>query len=158
MTYSTIEPSTLKPQWKRTGDNSWIATLQEDPDTGELVLPIPDDVLETSGFEVGDTLEWVENHGAFTITKRHMEWVLVECVSTFRQRYMVQVPKGKPEWALDTVVCEEAKEFSQEHLGEQIVSHRVLTEQDALQLCDEDNDYATTWDKEQKMKCFFTKV
>jgi hypothetical protein len=51
---------------------------------------------------------------------------------------------------------EEAKEFSQEHLGEQIVSHRVVTKKEALALCDQDNDYAKSWDKETKMKNFFT--
>jgi hypothetical protein len=50
----------------------------------------------------------------------------------------------------------EAKEFSQEHLGEQIVSHRVVTKKEALALCDVDNDYADEWEKELKMKNFFT--
>jgi len=70
---------------------------------------------------------------------------------------MVQVPKGKKEWAMDTVVMHEAKEFSQEHLGEQIVSHRVVSEEDALKMCDKDNDYARTWSDEHKINTFFTK-
>ena len=82
--------------------------------------------------------------------------MLFECVSTFRTRYMVEVPKGNSEWAMDTVVMEEAKEFSQEHLGEQIVSHRVVSKKEALALCDVDNDYIGEWDKETKMKNFFT--
>jgi hypothetical protein len=41
------------------------------------------------------------------------EFVLVECVSTFRMRYVVEVPEGKSEYALDTVVMNEANEFSQ---------------------------------------------
>jgi hypothetical protein len=76
---------------------------------------------------------------------------------------MVEVPIGTDEqgkdktlWALDTVTMEEAKEFSQEHLGEQIVSHRVVTKKEALALCDQDNDYTNSWDKETKMKNFFT--
>jgi len=36
---------------------------------------------------------------------------------------------------------EEAKEFSQEHLTETIVSSRIISEQDALVLCKEDNNY-----------------
>ena len=157
---SKIEPSNLKPQWAKTGDNSWIATLQEDPATGDLILPLPDDLMESQGFEVGDVLKWKDNkNGSFSITKKaseETEWVLVECVSTFRQRYMVEVPKGKTLWALDTVAMEEAKEFSQEHIGEQIVSHRVVSKKEALELCDQDNDYTKTWDKETKMKNFFT--
>ena len=95
--------------------------------------------------------------------KEETQLVLVECVSTFRQRYMVEVPVGtddygndKTLWALDTVTMQEAKEFSQEYLGEQIVSHRVVTYDEALSLCDKDNDYTVSWDTETKVKNFFT--
>lgn len=91
--------------------------------------------------------------------------VLVETVSQFRMRYVVEVPVGtftmngeerdKAEWALDTVVMEEAKEFSQHHLGETIVSHRELTQEEYLKLFDVDNDYLKDWDAEQK-KCYIT--
>ena len=97
--------------------------------------------------------------------KEETQLVLVECVSTFRQRYMVEVPVGtddygndKTLWALDTVTMQEAKEFSQEYLGEQIVSHRVVTYAEALSLCDKDNDYVVSWDTETKVKNFFTTV
>jgi hypothetical protein len=95
--------------------------------------------------------------------KIETQWVLVETVSMFRERYMVEVPTGtdsygndKADWALDTVTLEEAKEFSQEHLGETIVSHRVVTKEDALALCDKDNVYAKPWNDELKMQSFFT--
>ena len=97
--------------------------------------------------------------------KEETQLVLVECVSTFRQRYMVEVPVGtddygndKTLWALDTVTMQEAKEFSQEYLGEQIVSHRVVTYDEALSLCNKDNDYVASWDTETKVKNFFTTV
>jgi len=54
------------------------------------------------------------------------------------------------------VTMNEAEEFSQEHLGEQIVSHRVVTKEEALKMCDQDNDYTTAWDEKTKMKNFFT--
>ncbi len=127
-------------------------------DDGEAYIELPDEVIEETGWKVGDDLEWSDNgDGSFTLTQSNKEWVLVECVSQFRQRYMVQVPKGKAEWALDTVVCEEAKEFSQQHLGETIVSHRVVGYDEALKICDEDNDYTKSWSEEQKVKTFFTK-
>jgi len=157
---SVIEPSELEPGWVKTGDNSWVATLQEDPETGDLILPLPEEVMASNGFEIGDILKWKDNKdGSFSITKKaseETEWVLVECVSTFRTRYMVEVPKGSSEWAMDTVTMNEAKEFSQEHLGEQIVSHRVVSKKEALALCDLDNDYIGEWDKETKIKNFFT--
>lgn len=89
--------------------------------------------------------------------KKDNVWVLVECVSMFRMRYMVEVPAEHPEYALDTVTLNEAKEFSQEHLTETIVSHRVMTQEEALALCDVDNNYCDSWNEEQKLNAFFTK-
>lgn len=137
-----------------------IVTIQED-ENGELILPLGDDVCEELGWKIGDTLDWKDNgDGSWTITKKETEketeLVLVECVSTFRMRYMVEVPKGKAEWALDTVTMNEAKEFSQVHIGEQIVSHRVVSKEEALALSDTDNDYGKTWPEELKVKNFFT--
>jgi len=137
---------------------SAIVTVVTDPETGELILPLDNEIFDETGWEIGDTLEWIDQKdGSWLLRKQEKEWVLVECVSTFRQRYMVQVPKGKKEWAMDTVVMHEAKEFSQEHLGEQIVNHRVVSEEDALKMCDEDNDYARAWSDEHKINTFFTK-
>jgi hypothetical protein len=164
-----IERSDLEPNWSKTGENSWSATLQEDPETGDLILPLPDELMKSSGFEIGDTLKWKDNKdGSYSIVKKKSktektQWVLVEAVSTFRTRYMVEVPVGtdnygkdKTLWALDTVTMQEAKEFSQEHIGEQIISHRVVTKKEALALCDQDNDYCMSWDDELKMNNFFT--
>ena len=142
--------------------NSTVVTLVTDPETGDLVLPLDDEIFSETGWEIGDTLEWVDQKdGSWLLRKKEIsqekEWVLVECISTFRERYMVEVPKGEELWALDTVVMNEAKEFSQKHLGETIVSHRVISEEDALKLCDTENDYAKNWNNEMKMNAFFTK-
>lgn len=83
------------------------------------------------------------------------KWVMVECVSMFRMRYMVEVPEGY--FACDIVVNNEAKEFSQEHLGETIVSFRPMTKEEALALCDKDNNYCSDWTEEQKINAFFTR-
>lgn len=142
-----------------TENTSFTIIVEEDPKTGDLILPFPEGLCDQLGWEIDDTLDWEANEdGSFTLSKKiETEWVLVECVSTFRTRYMVEVPKGKSEWALDTVTMNEAKEFSQEHLGEQIVSHRVVSKEEALALSDTDNDYtAESWDEETKMKNFFT--
>lgn len=127
----------------------------------EAFIELPEEMLESVGWKEGDTINWKDNEdGSWVLTKVEqpaMEWVLVECVSTFRQRYMVEVPAGKAEWALDTVTMNEAYEFSQEHIGEQIFSHRVLSEDEAIEFCDMDNDYAKDWKKESKMANFFTR-
>ena len=49
------------------------------------------------------------------------ELVLVETISIIKHRYVVEVPDGKAEWALDTVTMEEAKEFSQTFINEDII-------------------------------------
>ncbi len=134
----------------------YILDVKEAPD-GDLYIELPEEVLQQSGFEIGDTLLWTDKgNGTFQLTKKETEWVMVECISTFRERYMVEVPKGKSEYALDTVTMNEAKEFSQEHLGETIVSHRVVSKDEALAICDQDNDYTKSWDNETKIKNFFT--
>jgi hypothetical protein len=84
-------------------------------------------------------------------------WVLVEAVMSYRMRYMVEAPASNPEYAMDDVTMEDAKEFSQLALPEVITSHRVVTEDEAIALCDIDNDYTAGWTKEQKIKSFFTK-
>lgn len=86
-----------------------------------------------------------------------LDYVLVETIETFRQRYVIPTPHGKDEWALDTVVMDEGTEFSQKYLDETIVSHRRISKREALQLCDIDNDYAVEWDEEQKINAFFSR-
>ena len=84
-------------------------------------------------------------------------WVMVDTIFTYRMRYCVQAPKENPEYALDDVTMETAKEFSQLGLGEMITSHRVVSTMEALDMCDADNDYCKDWTDEQKIKAFFTK-
>jgi hypothetical protein len=146
-------------------NKTWTLDIKEDPENGDAILEFPDDFMLEAGWKEGDTLDWIDNKdGTWTLKKiEPTQWVLVECVSTFRERYMVEVPVGvdkygkdKTLWALDTVTMNEAKEFSQEYIGEQIVSHRVVTREEALALCDKDNDYGSSWDETTKMKNFFT--
>jgi hypothetical protein len=137
-------------------NKSWTVDVKTNED-GERYIEFTDEMLEGSNLRVGDAVEWVDNqNGSFTLQKKETEWVLVEAISQYRMRYMVQVPKGNSEWALDTVVCNEAKEFSQEHLGETIVSHRVMELDKALELCDNDNSYGKAWDVDTKLKNYFT--
>lgn len=124
---------------------------------GEQYIEFTDEEMQAVGWSPGDTVVWKDNKdGSFTLTKKSdTEWVLVETILTYRMRYCVEVPKGKAEYALDTVSMEEAKEFSQKSLGEQITSHRIVTEEEALALCREDNDYVHSWDDDQMKHSFF---
>ncbi len=140
-------------------NNKWTLNVKHDDESGDTFIELPDDLMIEAGWNLGDDIEWIDNKdGSWTMKKKeNKQWVLVETVQMFRHRYMCEVPKGKAEWALDTVTMEEAKEFSQQHLGETIVSHRTLTMEEALELCDQDNDYARKWNDDHKIKTFFTK-
>jgi len=145
-------------------NKTWTISLEEDPETGDLILPLNDEILEGTGWKTGDTIDWIDNKdGSWTMKKIETQWVLVETVSMFRERYMVEVPVGvdrygkdKADWALDTVTLEEAKEFSQEHVGETIVSHRVVTKEEAFALWDKDKAYCSSWNEEMTMTSFST--
>jgi hypothetical protein len=139
--------------------NTFTLDVQHD-DAGEAYIEFPQETMAGLGWKEGDTVVWADNNdGSFTLTKKNTEWVLVETVQTFRHRYMVEVPRGKSEWALDTVTMEEAQEFSQKHLGETIVSHRVVSYDEAMRMCDEDNGYVkNTWTNLKKREVFFTPI
>lgn len=39
-------------------ETTWIVTLEEDPETGDLIMPLPDALLKEIGWDIGDTLVW----------------------------------------------------------------------------------------------------
>lgn len=92
------------------------------------------------------------------ITKNDTVLVMVECVSQFRQRYVIEVDAEYPEYALDDVAMGRCKEFSQVHLGEVVVSHRVVGVDEVLAICDEDNAYCKSWSDEKKLQVFVTET
>jgi len=49
----------------------YILTVEEDPETGDLVLPFTDEILAKCGWQVGDTLTWtVKTNGSIIISKK----------------------------------------------------------------------------------------
>lgn len=84
-----------------------------------------------------------------------MKLFLVDAVSSYRMSYVVRCENGDD--AKDTVTMEEAEEFSQEWLGEQISRVTEITEDDYLVLFDKENDYLKDWDIEKK-KSLITQV
>lgn len=88
--------------------------------------------------------------------------VLVETVQTFRHLYAVEIKDDEPpEYALDDVTYFvtgghiKLEEFAQVHLGESIFSHRVISEDEYIQIFDEMNDYLKEWPPEQKKKFIY---
>ena len=83
--------------------------------------------------------------------------VLVETVSTFRHVYAVRLPDNEPnDFALEDVLMSfsdsdtKLEEVSQNHIGEDIYSHRVITEDEYLELFDRENSYLSDWEPERK--------
>jgi hypothetical protein len=51
--------------------NKWTITLEEDPETKELILPFTDEILETVGWKAGDTIVWKNNNnGSWSLSKK----------------------------------------------------------------------------------------
>lgn len=135
---------------------------------GELYIEFSDEEMEAVGWAPGDVVKWEDNgDDSWTLSRAddhfNDEWeseetelVLVEAVSVFRMRYVVEVPKGDHETARDMVVCGDVKEFSQEHLDEVITSHRFIDEEEAIELAREDNSYVDSWDDEKVYETFVT--
>lgn len=49
----------------------WTITVEEaDDGSGDLILPFPQDFLESAGWKEGDTLDWNDNgDGSWSLTK-----------------------------------------------------------------------------------------
>lgn len=62
---SKIVRNTGRGQWRR------VVALEEDPETGELVMPIPDEVMSKLGWTEGDSLDWQvdKKTGKIVVTK-----------------------------------------------------------------------------------------
>jgi hypothetical protein len=53
-------------------DTRWIVELEEDPGTGDLVMPFPPELLTELGWGVGDTLTWEpdKDKESYRLTKK----------------------------------------------------------------------------------------
>ena len=52
-------------------EKTWIVELEEDPETGDLVMPLPPAILKELGWDIGDTLTWDQDKetGSWSLTK-----------------------------------------------------------------------------------------
>jgi len=90
------------------------------------------------------------------------DYVIITAILSYRMRYVMHrddLQKQNPldpvntiEWANDIVTAEECVEFSQKHMGEQIIDTVEMNEDDMLVLFDKDNDYLSGWTKDEKLK------
>lgn len=92
------------------------------------------------------------------------KYVVVTTISSHRMRYVIPVDElqklnpdvpvegYETEWAMDCVTCEEVNDFSQGHVGEQIIDAYIVDEESMLNLFDKDNGYLAGWTKEKKLE------
>ena len=51
--------------------DSWVVTIEEDVKTGELLIQLPDELVDRKGWTPGDTIRWSANEdGSWTLTKK----------------------------------------------------------------------------------------
>jgi hypothetical protein len=49
----------------------WTITLEEDPVTGDLIMPLPTEALNQLGWDFGDTLVWEDlQNGSWSLKKK----------------------------------------------------------------------------------------
>ena len=49
----------------------WTVIVEEDPNTGDLILPFPPELLKELGWNENDTLVWSDNSdGSFCLSKK----------------------------------------------------------------------------------------
>ena len=89
------------------------------------------------------------------------QYVVVDTVYTFAHKYVIPLSELQnqnpempvdPAWALDMVTCDEIGEFSQQGLGENIIDHNVVSEEEILKLFDKHNEYLSNWSVAQKLQ------
>jgi hypothetical protein len=52
----------------------WTMTIEEDPETGDLMLPFSDEMLTSLGWKEGDVLTWtVKTNGSIILSKKEIE-------------------------------------------------------------------------------------
>jgi len=137
-------------------------------DDGDQLLQLSEEFCTDQDWREGDVISWDIKDGSVIATnkcaqerknKSGKKLVLVETVSVFRHRYVVEC--NEEEHAADEVVCrlgnDDFEEFSQHHVDESISSTRVITEHEYMELFDKDNHYLAKWDVEQK-KRFINKI
>lgn len=58
---------------ENTFGQSWTVSVEQDPETGDLILPLPQDLLDLQGWHTGDTLSWEERaNGSWQLSKKEI--------------------------------------------------------------------------------------
>ena len=83
------------------------------------------------------------------------KYVLVKTITTFEHSYLIPLQEEQSiKDHLDYITCQEVEETSQLFLDETILmnSTRLLSEDEAIELFDRENDYLKDWSREKKLE------
>ena len=60
--------------------NKWTIDLEEAKDaSGDLIMPLPQDLLDSAGWKEGDILEWKDlGNGTWSLTKKESDVTIEE--------------------------------------------------------------------------------
>ena len=136
----------------------WIRDVKHNPDTDEHYIELNDEILEGSGFKIGDSLKWTDNKdGSYTLAKApdDTDIYVVNTISSFNIRYAVRAKSYQD--AMDYVSHKiesdglNITELHQQHQGEIVRDAKKISKKEYLKRFDELNDYLKGWTKEQKL-------
>lgn len=98
-------------------------------------------------------------------------YVLVDAISQFRMRYVVEIPENVEnpteeglypctpiQYAEDTVTCGDVKEFTQKHIGESILDSREVTLDEAFKIFRSEEPYFDKWTDKQIYRSCITPI
>ena len=131
---------------------SWTLPVKEN-ENGELYIELNDEILQGSGFKIGDTLDWKDlKDGSYQLTKVESDLYLVEGISMFHMKFVVRAKEA--EHACDEVVMDtgDLKEFSQNHIDFNILGARKISQDEYLETFNKDNAYLSKWSDEEKLR------
>ena len=85
------------------------------------------------------------------------KYVMVNAVSMFNMKYVIEVPDEiEPCYLLDyvekQVAAENTKEFTQRHMGETVSNYEVVTQQQILDAFRNEEPYFAEWPDEKIMQ------
>lgn len=130
-----------------------IVKLEQD-ENGDVILPLSEEICNQLGWSIGDKLSFkLLEEGKIEIIKSDSKeeskkkLVMVETISSFRMRYLIEVDENSSDEKVKDFVKNqieegfpELKEFTQSHVGEIVIGQRDVSENELKNLAQEDGD------------------
>ena len=96
----------------------WTVNTEEDPDTGDLLLTLPDDLMLQAGWSIGDVVEWTDlKNGSWQLTKKENTMAKISdkltkvndnfTVNMYDNGFMVEIGgrDSEDDWKNSKILC-----------------------------------------------------